>query len=91
MNSTVINIKTDVKIKKEAQKITADLGLSLSSAINGFLRQLIRDKSIAFTLNENNPSNYLISAINESKTERKNGNFHSFKNNEKAISFLDNK
>lgn len=91
MNSTVINIKTDVKIKKEAQKITADLGLSLSSAINGFLRQLIRDKSIAFTLNEDNPSGYLISAIKESKADRKNGNFHSFKNNEEAISFLDNK
>jgi DNA-damage-inducible protein J len=91
MNSTVINIKTDVKVKKEAQKIAADLGLSLSGAINGFLKQLIRNKAVIFTLNENAPSDYLLSSIKESKAERKTGNFHSFKNNQSAIRFLDNK
>lgn len=91
MNSTVINIKTDIKVKKEAQKIAADLGLSLSGAINGFLKQLIRDKTVVFTLNENTPSDYLLSSIKESKNERKTGNFHSFKDNREAINFLDNK
>jgi len=47
MNSTIINIKTDPKIKKEAKKITAEMGLTLSGAINGFLRQLIRSKNRA--------------------------------------------
>ncbi|MHB8904020.1 MAG: type II toxin-antitoxin system RelB/DinJ family antitoxin, partial [Patescibacteria group bacterium] len=69
MNTTVINIKTDIKVKKEAQKITSDLGLSLSGAINGFLKQLIRDKAVLFTLNENNPSEYLLSSIEESNFE----------------------
>ena len=91
MNSTVINIKTDIKIKKEAQKIAADLGLSLSGAINGFLKQLIRNKAVVFTLNEDAPSDYLLSSIKESRDERKAGDFHSFKNNQAAISFLDNK
>ncbi len=91
MNSTVINIKTDVKVKKEAQKIAADLGLSLSGAINGFLKQLIRNKAVFFTLNEDTPSAYLLSSIKESKREREAHNFHSFKNNKDAISFLDNK
>lgn len=91
MDSTVINIKTDIKVKKEAQKIAADLGLSLSGAINGFLKQLIRNKAVIFTLNEDMPSDYLLSSIKESRDERKAGNFHSFKNNQAAISFLDNK
>jgi DNA-damage-inducible protein J len=91
MNSAVINIKTEIKIKKEAQKVVANLGLSLSGAINGFLKQLIRDKAVLFTLNESIPSNYLLSSIKESSAERKNGNFHSFKNNQAAIKFLDNK
>ena len=69
MNSTVINIKTDIKVKKEAQKVAADLGLSLSGAINGFLRQLIRDKKIIFTLNESEPSEYLKSAIKEAEDD----------------------
>ena len=89
MNSTIINIKTDPKIKKEAQKITAKMGLTLSGAINGFLRQLIRNKTMLFTLNENTPSDYLLSSIKESEKERKDGNFYSFKNNKEAIRFLD--
>lgn len=91
MNTTVINIKTSVEVKKEAQKIAADLGLSLSGVINGFLNQLVRDKTVMFTLNENNPSNYLLSSIKDSKIDRKKGSFHSFKNNEAAIKFLDSK
>ena len=89
MNSTIINIKTDPKIKKESKKIVAEMGLTLSSAINGFLRQIIRNKTIIFTLNENIHSDYLLSSIKESEKERKNGKIHSFKNNNEAIKFLD--
>ena len=91
MNSTVINIKTDIRVKKEAQKVAADLGLSLSGAINGFLRQLIRDKKIIFTLNESEPSEYLKSAIKEAEDDIKNGRVYSFKNNREAIDFLADK
>ena len=91
MNSTVINIKTDVKVKQEAQKITSDLGLTLSGAINGFLKQLIRNKAVLFTLNEDRPSDYLLSSIKEANNEKKSGNFHSFKNNQAAVNFLDHK
>ena len=91
MNSAVINIKTDTKVKKEAKKVAADLGLSLSGAINGFLKQLIRNKAVLFTLNEGVPSDYLLSSIKESRAERKKGKFHSFKNNQAAINFLNNK
>lgn len=89
MNSTVINIKTDVKVKQEAQKIASDLGLTLSGAINGFLKQLIRDKAILFTLNEDRPSDYLLSSIKESKDQKKSGDFYSFKDNQAAVNFLD--
>lgn len=91
MNSTVINIKTDQAIKKEAQKIASDLGLSLSGVINGFLKQLVRDKTVMFTLNENNPSPYLLNSIKAAKQNRKNGDVYSFKNNKEALSFLDDK
>lgn len=91
MNSTVINIKTDVKVKQEAQKITSELGLTLSGAINGFLKQLIRHKAVLFTLNEDKPSDYLLSSIKESKNQRKSSDFHSFEDNQAAVNFLDHK
>ncbi len=89
MNTVVINIKTDPKVKKEAKKIASDLGLTLSGTINGFLKQFIRNKSIFFTLDENNPSNYLLSSIEESKKERKGKGYYSFKTNEESLDFLD--
>ena len=91
MNSSVINIKTDLKVKKQAQRVAADLGLSLSGAINGFLKQLIRDKEVLFTLREGAPSDYLLSSIKESLAERKRGQMRTFKNNREAISFLADK
>ena len=45
---TVINIKTDKEIKKDAQKIARDLGFSLSAIINAYLRQFIRNKEVHF-------------------------------------------
>jgi addiction module RelB/DinJ family antitoxin len=89
MNTAIINIKTDIKIKKEAQAVASDLGLTLSGAINGFLKQLIRNKAVLFTLNEINPSKYLLSSIEESKKNRKKKEYYSFKNNKDAIRFLD--
>ena len=35
-----------MEVKKNAQKIAGDLGLTLSAIINSYLKQLIRNKSI---------------------------------------------
>ena len=43
---TVINIKTDKDVKQHAQKVAEELGLSLSTVINAYLRQFIRNKEI---------------------------------------------
>jgi len=89
MNTAIINIKTEARIKKEAQIVASDLGLTLSGAINGFLKQLIRNKAVLFTLDETKPSEYLLSSISESKKNRKKKEYHSFKNTKEAIKFLD--
>jgi addiction module RelB/DinJ family antitoxin len=45
---TIINIKADKEIKKKAQKIANELGLSLSTVINAYLRQFIRNKAVYY-------------------------------------------
>jgi len=47
---TIINIKADQEVKIKAKKIAADLGLSLSAVINGYLKQLIRNKRVHFSV-----------------------------------------
>jgi DNA-damage-inducible protein J len=48
MPNTNINIRVDNSIKKEAQDVFSSLGLDMTTAINIFLRQAIRLRSIPF-------------------------------------------
>lgn len=47
---TVINVKTDKEVKKDAQKIAGDLGLSLSAIVNAYLKQFVRNKEVYFSM-----------------------------------------
>jgi DNA-damage-inducible protein J len=50
MSATNINIRVDSQIKNAAQEVFAALGLDMTTAINIFLRQSIRQKGIPFPL-----------------------------------------
>ena len=45
-----INIRVDNTVKKEAQDIFSSMGLDMTTAINIFLRQAIRQRSIPFSI-----------------------------------------
>ena|SRR3989344_1834146 len=88
MNTAVVNVKVDPQVKKEAQKVAKDLGISLSGVINGFLRQMVRTKTVHFSLTEE-PSDYLISALKESREDIKRGRVSpAFENAADAVSWL---
>jgi len=91
MNTAVINIKTDPKVKAEAKEIAASLGFSLSSLVNAYLKQLTRTKAVSFSLSGEEPSNYLLKAIENANKDLK-GNRASplFDNAEEAIAWLNN-
>ena len=45
-----IQVRTDAKLKKNAQQVLEHLGLDLSSAINVYLRQIVITGSIPFEI-----------------------------------------
>ncbi len=47
---TVINLKTDWEVKKNAQELAKKMGLSLSAIINAYLRQFVRSRELYFTM-----------------------------------------
>lgn len=49
MDKTVINIKTNKEVKKNAQKIAEELGISLSDVINASLRNFIKTREVRFS------------------------------------------
>lgn len=72
MNTAVIITKTEPEVKRKVQAVAKKFGISLSSLLNAYLKQIIRTKKIEFTLDEE-PSEYLITTIKHALEDRKNG------------------
>lgn len=67
MGTTNLNIRIDKDVKVAAEKIFEELGLNMTSAINIFLRQTIRENGIPFALKLNVPNDVTVSSIEEGK------------------------
>ncbi len=44
MAKTVLNVKTDVEVKREAQKLAKAMGLPLSTVVNAQLKRFINER-----------------------------------------------
>lgn len=89
MNTATINIKTEPRIKAEAQKTAKEIGINLSSIINAFLRQFIKTKTITFSALDEAPSEYLLKSIKKSEEDIKAGRITKFKSGKDALKYLD--
>lgn len=65
-NSTNLNIRIDKNIKEISEKVLDDLGLNMTTAINMFLRQVIRVNGIPFEIKGNILNKETIEAIEDS-------------------------
>lgn len=63
--TSAINVNVDSEIKKEATEILNDIGLNMSTAINMFLTQVIRNEGIPFEVKSRKPSKRLLKSIKE--------------------------
>ena len=57
------NVSIDADIKKQAQELFAELGMDLSTAINIFIRQSLRQHSIPFEITADVPNEETKRAI----------------------------
>lgn len=89
MKTASILIKTDPKVKEKAQKTAEELGFSLSSILNAFLRQFVKTKTINFSARDEVPNEYFKNAIKKAREERKQGKVSPiFDNADDAIAWL---
>lgn len=90
MNTAVINIKTQQEVKAQAQRVARDLGLSLSSLINAFLKQFVKTKKVTFSLDEEIPNKRTIAILKQAEKDYKRGNTSpAFKTGEEAVAWLE--
>lgn len=56
MKSVNVTIRIDEELKKQADLLFDDLGMSLSTAFNIFLRQSVREQQMPFAISRNVPN-----------------------------------
>ena len=66
---TILNIKTDKQLKQDAQSIAKELGIPLSTVINAFLRQFIRDKEVTFSAEKYRMTTQLKKLVHQARKE----------------------
>ena len=67
MSATNLTIRVDSGIKGEAEKLFEELGMSISTAFNIFLRQAVRMQAIPFTISRGITNRATIAAMREAE------------------------
>lgn len=89
MNTAVIITKTEPEVKKKAQALAREFGMSLSSLINTYLKQVVRTKKINLYLDEE-PSPYLVKILKKSRKNYTEGKGSPvLKTGEEAVKWLE--
>lgn len=71
MATTNINVRVDSALKQEAEALFNDLGLSMSSAINMFLRSAVMHDGIPFEIRRQIPNAETKAALDEYEEMKK--------------------
>ena len=72
MAKVATNISIDEEIKPKAQAMLVEFGLDLSTAVNIFLRQMLREKAIPFDIRQEVPNATTLAAVAEVEEMEKN-------------------
>jgi len=80
-NHAVINFNTNAKLKSEAKQVLDEMGLNFSVALNAYLRKLIVEKRIEFTVPEI-PNARLRRSIRNAEKLIKSGKYKVYKTHE---------
>ena len=65
--SSTITVRVEDNVKKEASDIFKEVGLDMSTAINVFLKQVIRSNGIPFPVSAEIPNKTTLKAIKEAE------------------------
>ncbi len=67
MQTTNLNVRTNAEIKRQAEAVFNELGLTMTSAINLFLKASIREQGIPFSLTLHTPNRVTEKVIEEGR------------------------
>lgn len=85
---TILNIKTDKKLKASAKEVARELGVPLSTIVNAFLKQFVREKEITLSVNQYRPTPYLEQILETAQGDYKKDDVRTFKTSDALVEHL---
>ena len=74
-----LTVRLDAQLKKDAEQLFNDLGMTLSGAINIFLHQAIEQQGLPFQVRKSRPNRETLAAMKEALELEKTGGGKRFK------------
>jgi DNA-damage-inducible protein J len=89
MSTANLTVRIDAGIKSEAEKLFEDLGMSISTAFNIFLRQAVRVQAIPFAISRGITNRTTLAAMREAEQIASDPSAPSFMTRESLVSSLE--
>ena len=70
MATVNMSIRMDTELKKQAEAMLSDMGLNMTTAMNMFLRQVVRQGRIPFEIATDIPNAETLAAIDDVNNNR---------------------
>ena len=86
--TTNLSIRMNVETKKEAEAMFDSLGMSLTTAINIFIKQSLRTRGIPFQITMDTPNAVTLAAMEEARQLANDPNAKTYANVEDALAEL---
>lgn len=72
MESTTLNVRIDVNDKKNFEKFCNSVGMNVSTAVNVFIKTVIREQKMPFDIKSSSYDDMVYKRIREAEEEMKN-------------------
>jgi DNA-damage-inducible protein J len=89
MSQSTINIRVDGDDKKRFEQFCNDTGMNVSVAINMFIKAVLREHKLPFTIQSDMPNTATIAAIEEGEKLMRDPNAKRFKSVDELFEELD--
>ena len=89
VNTTNISIRMDADLKAQADELFAELGMSLSTAFNIFVRQSLREGGLPFEVKLDRPNKETVAAMLEAERIAKDPSVKGYRNLDELFAELD--
>lgn len=91
MANVNVTVRMDEELKRQADELFSDLGMTLSAAITVFVRQSIRQQGVPFFVGRNVPNRETLEAIEEAQQLKNEPNKKVYNSFEEVLREIDNK